>query len=144
MSRSNSRFERQRALQAREDHQRWRDTRFAQPVDEPDPLTIGDLTYSHSPGNEGTVVSWTISVGSTVLGVAYEWQLSDEAALWEPPEPDPRREPVDIIDKIDAVLADPEHPEHIDAVVNWQLSQGERGDGDWGGIAVPLGELDDD
>jgi hypothetical protein len=36
---------------------------------------------------------------------------------------DPRLEPVDIIDQIDKVLAEEDHPEHIDAIVNWQMGR---------------------
>jgi hypothetical protein len=86
---------------------------------------------SYPPGDQGTTVSWTHTMPDTGVSTVTVYQRGDGTMMVlvdgvygpEPAYTDPRLEPVDIIDRIDKVLADDEHPEHIDALVNYQIDK---------------------
>jgi hypothetical protein len=100
------------------------------------------VAYDEAPDG-GSTLSWShtaISPGQillvTVGGIrGGHWEVrfaggaiaEGELGNAEDDEPDPRLEPVDIIDAIDQVLADNEHPEHVDALVNHQIERYRRG-----------------
>ena len=87
------------------------------------------LSWTHNVNDQGVfVVTMTmgdggtpcVTVGGAPVAPGFEW------GEFKTGSNDPRLEPVDIIDQIDKVLAEEDHPEHVDAVVNWQIGRYNR------------------